>query len=98
MSRQLRPQEVRGDVPPVIEATYSAVRSLRHRHYTANGSGLTPDEPILGHPRELRMGGELLAARAIHRIAWREPRHTRSDGFNGAGEIDAQSGAWVETP
>src|SRR5687767_15177634 len=37
------------------------------------------------------MGGELIAARAIHRIAWREPRHTRSDGFNGAGEIDTQN-------
>ena len=37
------------------------------------------------------MGGELVAARAIHRIAWREPLHTRSDGFNGAGEIDAQN-------
>jgi hypothetical protein len=37
------------------------------------------------------MGSELVAARAIHRIAWREPRHTRSDGFNGAGEIDAQN-------
>jgi hypothetical protein len=37
------------------------------------------------------MGGELVAARAIHLIARREPRHTRSDGFNGAGQIDAQN-------
>jgi len=37
------------------------------------------------------MGGELVAARATYGIAWREPRHTRPNGFNGAGEIDAQN-------
>ena len=56
-----------------------------------HGRGLTREKPILRHARELRMGGELVAARAIHRIAWREPRHSWSDGFNGAGEIDAQN-------
>jgi hypothetical protein len=54
-----------------------------------HGRGLAREEPILGHTRELRMGGELVAARAIHRIARREPRYARSDAFNGAGEIDA---------
>ena len=40
------------------------------------------------HARELGMGSELVAARAIDRIAWREPRHTRSDTLNSAGEIN----------
>ena len=61
------------------------------RFLERHGRGLSREEPILRHAREFRMGGELVAARAIHRIAWREPRHTPSDAFNGAGEIDAQN-------
>src|SRR5262245_22275514 len=38
-----------------------------------HGSGFTREEPILCDARELRMRGELVAARTIHRIAWREP-------------------------
>jgi hypothetical protein len=54
-----------------------------------HGDRLAREETILRHARELGMCGELVAARAIHRIAWRELRHTGSDAFNGAGEIDA---------
>jgi hypothetical protein len=71
-------------------------RALRaHEHgagfLECHGGGLTREKPVLRDARELGMGGELVAARAIHRIARREPRHARSHGLNGAGEIDAQN-------
>ena len=55
-----------------------------------HGGGLAREEPVLGHGRELRVGGELVAPRAVDLISRREPRHGCADGFNGAGEIDAQ--------
>ena len=59
--------------------------------FERHGNGLTREEPVLRHARKLRVGGELIAARAVHRIARREPLHTRSDAFNNAGEIDTQN-------
>ena len=56
-----------------------------------HGIGLTREESILRDARELRMGGEPVAARAVHGIARGEPRDTRTDGFNGARQIDTEN-------
>jgi hypothetical protein len=46
-----------------------------------HGGGFAREEPILRHARELRVGGELVAACAIDLIAGREPRHGRADDY-----------------
>src|SRR5262249_52776284 len=66
--------------------------------FERHGSGLVREESVLRHTRELRMCGEFVAASAIHRIAWREPRYTGSDAFNGAGEIDAKNRMFGSKP